>query len=553
MTPSQILALENQGRPAVQIWGSNGLVSSMHPFATKAAIEILQEEGNAVDAAIALASTLSVTNQDLCGLGGDSAWLIYWSETEESFYLDGYSTVPSAMTPKLLEESFDLDYSKHSRAYKEEPPETRNIGLIVSMVPGTPKAWSDVSKRFGSLPLKKLLFRAVRLAEEGFPINNFLFNNLKNAQQKLIRFESSRRVFFKSDKHTLREGDTLVQTDLAKSLRLISKGDDSFYEGSLAEEIMQYSQSHKGVYSYRDFTDYKAVWRPVISSTYRNYELVVTGPPTSGTHLIQEMNILDNFDMRSFGYHSPESLHIMIEATKLARVDRRKFAGDPDHTRIPVDELISKEYAVEKADQIKLGTARCFNPKNESTTGGTTHFVVVDKFGNIVSSTQTLGGLFGCGEVIGGTGIVFNDRTWWMALKDSPNIVESGHRANIGHSPTLMLSAGRPLMALGSPGGDGIIQYIMQTLVNVIDYGFNIQDAIEAPRFKSTDLCYNVSIEERISQSTRKILETWGHNITILPAWTSAVGGVEGFHINLRTRNIMGGYDPRRNSLSAGY
>jgi gamma-glutamyltranspeptidase/glutathione hydrolase len=351
----------------------------------------------------------------------------------------------------------------------------------------------------------------------------------------------------------LREGDTLVQTDLAKSLRLISEGDDSFYEGSLAEEVMQYSQYHKGVYSYRDFTDYQVVWRPVRSSTYRNYELVVTGPPTSGIHLIQEMNILDNFEMRSFGYHSPESLHIMIEAAKLARVDRRKFAGDPDHTRIPVDELISKEYAVEKADRIKLGTARCFNPKIESTAGGTTHFVVVDKFGNIVSSTQTLGGLFGCGEVIGGTGIVFNDRTWWMALKDSPNIVEPGHRANIGHSPTFVLSAGRPLMALGSPGGDGIIQYVMQTLVNVIDYGFNIQDAIEAPRFKSTDLCYNVSIEERISQSTRKILETWGHNITDLSAWTSAVGGVEGFHINLRTGNIMGGYDPRRNSLSAGY
>lgn len=191
-------------------------------------------------------------------------------------------------------------------------------------------------------------------------------------------------------------------------------------------------------------------------------------------------------------------------------------------------------------------------PGIESGPGGTTHFVVVDKEGNIVSTTQTLGGTYGCGGVIEGTGIVMNDKTRWMALKDSPNIVAPGHRANIGHSPTLLLYEGKPFMAAGSPREDGIIQYVMQTIVNVIDYGFNIQDAIEAPRFRSRDLCYRVSMEKRISQETRDTLRSWGHDLSAYPEWTSSVGGVEGFSVDVETGNIMGGYDPRRNSMAVG-
>jgi gamma-glutamyltranspeptidase/glutathione hydrolase len=262
---------------------------------------------------------------------------------------------------------------------------------------------------------------------------------------------------------------------------------------------------------------------------------------------------LETFPLKSLGYHSAESLHVMIEALKLARLDRQRFGGDPDFLSIPIQSLLDKNYALKNARLIQSGVARCVKPGGESTEDSTTHFVVRDKEGNIVSGTQTIGSVFGCGEVIEKTGILINDRSWWMALHDGPNRVVPGHKANIGHSPAILLSRGRPFMALGSPGGDGIIQYVVQIIVNTVDYGFNIQEAIEAPRFRSIDLCAQVNMENRIDETIRSRLKTWGHKITDYPEWTPSVGAVEGFMVNLETGNIIGGYDPRRNSMAMGF
>lgn len=182
----------------------------------------------------------------------------------------------------------------------------------------------------------------------------------------------------------------------------------------------------------------------------------------------------------------------------------------------------------------------------------TTHFVVADGAGNIVNATQTIGSGFGCGEVVEGTGMFMNDRTWWMALAGSPNTVAPGHRANIGHAPTMLAAGGRPYAALGSPGGLGIVQYVIQTIVNMVDYGLDVQSAIEAPRFKLEDLAGRVGIEKRVSAAVRRELAELGHEVVDYPEWTDRVGGVEGVFVDADTGNMLGGYDPRRNSLAAG-
>jgi gamma-glutamyltranspeptidase/glutathione hydrolase len=566
-SPSEILTIENQGRPPVQIWATEAMASSMHPQATQAAITTLQAGGSAIDAAVALGAVLCVTNPDLCSIGGDSAWLIYVAETDECYYIDGYSKCAAKMTAEVLENLFNLTPETTPRAYGEEPDRYRSEGISVSNVPGTPAAWVRAWERFGKLPLQTVLSTAINLAEKGLPVNRFFASRLDDGKTKLHKFDSSRKIFFKPGGETLGEGDRLVQSDLAGTLKRIAEyGYSGFYKGETAEMIVDYSRAHGGVHTLEDFADYDVVWRPTQTSNYRGFDVVATGYPTSGIHVLQALKIVNNFDMKALGYHSPESLHVMIEAAKLARADRREFAGDPDFVKVPVERMLNDAYASERANLIQFGKAKRAKPGIEPSTvmgtphwdrksykGGTTHFVVLDKKGNAVSATQTVGGSFGCGEAVDGTGIVMNDRTWWMALKGSPNIVAPGRRANIGHAPTIVLRNGHPFIAAGSPGGDGIIQYVMQTIVNVIDYGFDIQEAIEAPRFRSMDLGYEVIMEKRVDKRVRDALRMWGHRITDCPEWTMEVGGVEGFMVDPKTGNILGGYDPRRNSLAGGY
>lgn len=552
---AEILARENHGRPPVQIWGTEAIVSSMHPQATQVAGDILKQGGNAVDAAVGLGAAMSVTNPDWCSLGGDSVWLIYRAESNQFYYADGYSKCPAGMTPEVLEKHFGLDPKDFPGAYKEEPAGDRDVGMITAMVPGTPALWLRSWERFGRFAFQKILQPAIDLAANGFPINRYLAQQLQDkGREKLGRFQSSRKIFFKPNGDVLGEGETLLQKDLAQTLkRLASGGQAEFYQGDTARLIAEFSSDHGGVMTLPDLKDFDLSWGSTHTGNYRGVEIVTSGPPTSGIHLLQAMNILESFPLASLGYHSAESLHLMIEALKLARSDRRRYAGDPDFLPIPIENLLDKKDALEKARSIQFGVAGRKDPGAESTADSTTHFVVRDQEGNIVSGTQTIGSVFGCGEVVENTGILMNDRTWWMALGDGPNRVAPGHKANIGHSPAILLSRGRPFMALGSPGGDGIIQYVMQTIFNTIDYGFNIQEAIEAPRFRCIGVGPQVNVEKRIDAAVLVRLKSWGHTIIEYPEWTSSVGAVEGFMMDLQTGNIMGGYDPRRNSMAMGF
>jgi gamma-glutamyltranspeptidase/glutathione hydrolase len=523
----------------------------MHPLATHAAVQTLRSGGNAVDAAVALGLAISVTSHDWSGIAGDSAWLIYTAKTGEFHYLDGYSTCPESTTAALLREHFGLTGKTDAHAFQEEPAESRHCGVITSTVPGTPAAWHELSQRFGRLPFGQLCEPAIALAEDGFPINQYFSDSLAAAAQKLLPFESTRRIVCNANGSLLVAGDTLKQHDLASTLRqLAAHGRAGFYDGETARLLTEYCSMHGGQISSQDLARYRPVWRPVLRGSYRAFDVVVTSPPTAGVHVLQALNVLEGFDLAGFGYHTFQSLHVLIEALRLALCDRRMVGGDPDFLEMDVERLMDKQYASELRTRIRPDHVLEQSP-GAFAGSSTTHFVVADSEGNLVCATQTIGSRFGCGEVIEGTGMFMNDRTWWMGLDEGPNVVAPGHRANIGHAPTILLSDGRPYVALGSPGGFGIVQYVVQVIVNMIDYGLDIQSAIEAPRFRIEDLKGTVGLEKRISKPVIQALAALGHGVLELPEWTDRVGGVEAVYLDHATSNMLGGYDPRRNSMAA--
>ena len=556
MTPRtrDTLFAELGGRPTVPVCGRKAMVSAMDPLAVQAAVGVLEQGGSAVDAGVALAGAIAVVSPNWAGLAGDSAWLIHRADANETHHLDGYSVCPAGTTPQILRERFGLDPQADALAMREEPPGQRHVGVVTGNVPGTPAALYEAWKRFGTRPLESLLEPAIRLAEDGFAVHGYLAEIIKRNRGKLDRFESSRAVFQQAGGRWLCEGDILVQSDLAQTLRSFAADPDTaFATGPVAKAIAGYCASHGGPMTVSDLQGYSAAWRSTWKIDYRGHEVVSAGPPTSGVHALQAMQILDAIPIGELDYHGVESLHVLIQSLKLALADRRATAGDPDFVTQDLEALLDPKYAQMRAAGIDRERARPAVPGVGSIANSTTHFVVADADGNLVSVTQTIGSNFGCGEVVGGTGLVMNDRTWWMSLDDGPNVVAAGRRANIGHAPTLVLRDGRPWIGIGSPGGFGIVPYVVQTLVNVIDYGIDIQSAIEAPRFRLQNLDLEVTMEDRVHRQVRDELRKRGHAIQDLPAWTDQVGGVEAVVVDVERGVLRGGYDPRRNSCAAGF
>ena len=551
---------EQAGRPEVEVRGREAMVVCSHPLAAQAGARVLMSGGNAVDAAVAAGLALNVTEPRSCGVGGDTVMLIYWAKTGEFFALDGYSKVPAH--PGLREMlATRADVKNNPEAFKEEPRHPRQVrseGILTAMVPGTTAAWTRAMERFGTKTLKEVFAPGIGYAKNGFAVDSYFSYGLELdlANFDMLRYPFVAETFYPGGK-PLKAGDVLVQKDLAATLRKIAEGGfDAFYKGDIARKIARYAQHHGGVITEEDLANYDVVWRDPARTTYRGYEVIAAPPPTAGIHLLQQLNIVENYELAKMGYHSADGLHVMIEACKLAGADRRGLAGGPDFVPMPQRGLLSKKYAADRKGLIKMQRARApkYDPGKAQTyeSEDTTHFVVRDRWGNMVSCTTTLGNALGCKEVIAGTGIFLVDRTWFMALgPPSPNRVAPNRRANIGHSPAMIFKEGRPFMAIGSPGGDGIRQTVFQAIVHVIDFGFNIQRAIEAPRFTCSPLANRVSIDTRISEDVLAELEKRGHHIVHSAPW--GAGDVAGLTIDPGTGVIMGGYDPRRNSIAVGW
>jgi len=543
---------ECQGRAPVQVWSTRGMVSSMHPLASQVGADVLRAGGNAIDAAVAVGAAISVLSPDWAGPAGDSAWLVYLKQSNEYRYLDGYSTCPAGITPQRIADHFKLDARVHRREYDEEPPERRHVGMITGMVPGTPAAWCELASRYATLPLHALLEPAVDLAQRGFPVNQYLAVAVKANRTKLHPFATSRAAWFQTNGNEIGEAAVLKQPDLAETLRSIAKGGhDAFYRGDIAHAIAKHSERNGGVMTAADLAAYRSVWRDVLRGSYRGKDIIVTAPPTAGVHVLQALNILEGYPLGRMPFHGVQPLHLTIEALKLALADRRGAGGDPDFLVMDTERLADKSYAADLRARIAEERA---TPRGAAdyTASSTTHFAVADAAGNMVSATQTIGSRFGCGDTVEGTGMLMNDRTWWMSLAPGPNQVAPLHRANIGHAATMIAERGVPVATLGSPGGFGIVQYMVQVVSHMVDHGLDIQRAIEAARFKVEHLRGRVGFERRVDASTRAALARMGHELFEFPEWSDRVGGVEGVAVDSATGVMLGGYDPRRNSMAVG-
>ena len=531
-------------RPTHEVWGSKGGVTSMDPIATTVGINILNKGGNAIDASVAIASTLAVTSPNWSGLAGDSAWLYYNEKNKKTSHLDGYSVCPKKIDINNLKKNLKL--KNESFINQEEPVNTRNEGILTSMIPGTPFLLDYAWHKYGSLKFEQLINPSINLAKNGFPISDYLFHAFDSYHNKLSKFKSTNKIIKENKK--IRPGETFTQKDLSRTLYRFSKNrSNEFRNGKTIKELLNYCKGRNPFFSKNDFNKYNVIERDTFSTNYKNSKLVTSGMPTSGINLLQCFNLLKNYNLKNVKFMSEKYLEILISILQKVLKNRRKYSSDPDFINFNQSELISKKYLKSIA---KISFDHRKKIKLNLKDGGTTHFCVWDKNNNIVSATQSIGYQFGCGEIADKTGLFMNDRTWWMALKNSPNIIEPNKRCNIGHAPIIIFKNNKPYLTIGSPGGFGIIQYLFQVLSHVLNYKINLQTAIDLPRFKISNNIQDIYFEKRFD-NFNTLIKNKNFNINFFDEWTDIVGGVEGIVKN-SSGNFLNCYDVRRNSHANG-
>ena len=529
--------------------GSHGMVVSQDALASRVGAEILQKGGNAVDAAVAVGFALAVTMPRAGNLGGGGFMVIHLAKGNRDTTIDYRETAPAAITK-------DAFLNANGEA---DPEKSRNSALAVG-VPGTVAGLAMARDKYGSgkFTLAQLIAPAIKYARMGVPVENDLFDSLTLSAGRLSRWPSSGRIFTGSDGMRIAEHDRLVQNDLAESLDAIARnGPRAFYEGALTGSIVNAVRGAGGVMTADDLKTYRAIERAPLRGTYRGYDIVSMPPPSSGgTLLVQMLNILEGFPLgdagREYGYGSPQTLHVMIEAMKLAYADRAEFLGDSDTVAVPVERLISKQHGNElraEIDPMRARPSRELRPNSPATapSGGnnTTHYSVTDRFGNAVANTYSLNFNYGLGLVADGTGILLNNTLDDFAAKpgapnafglvgSAANAPGANKRPLSSMTPTIVLKDGKPVIVTGAPGGSRIITAVLQVIVNVIDFRKSITEAVAAPRVHHQWLPDQVLAERTLPPATIHALETRGHTVRIGPSTGAAhsiaatSGGFEG-------------------------
>ena len=490
---------------------SHGMVVTAHPMATEAAVEILQQGGNAVDAAIAAQWVLNVVEPQSSGIGGGGFFVYYDAKTKTVYTFDGREKAPSRAYPEMF-----LDSAGNPMQFY---PHRITGGLAVG-VPGTLKLLKRVHDRFGSKKIRfeELFEPAIKLAEEGVPVSRRLAEALDDETKRLNLFDSTRKIFLHPDGTPLKKGEILVQKDLAKTFKTIAeKGVGTFYEGDIARAIVdtvKYAAFHPGLMEYLDLAFYRVEERDARYGTYRGHDIFTMGPPSSGGVAILEiLNILENFSLIFYG-PSSDSFHLVIEAQKMAFEDRAKFIGDPDKIKMPVEKLISKDYGKKKAKEIKFEQARPVEALVDEASlpalGNTSHISILDAEGNVVSYTTTIEHMFGSAMIvprwgfflnneltdfdavprepsvmdsIAPKGTVINAAAQHMRTKLKPNAPGPEKRPRSSMTPTIVFRNGRPFLIAGSPGGSLIIPTVQEIILYTIDFRMPPDQVVLAPRF----------------------------------------------------------------------
>lgn len=534
------------------VTATNGMVASEHHLASQIGLDILRKGGNAVDAAVAMGFALAVVLPNAGNLGGGGFMLLHDSEAQATRALDFREVAPDRAHRDLyLDEQGNLIDGKSIYSHSA-------VG-----VPGTVAGLEHALQNWGSLSLKEVIKPAIKLAKQGFEVSTTLADMLEVQKEQLGQWPATRAIFFKNG-HPLRAGDQLVQKDLAKSLQLIAKqGSKAFYNGKIAERIVQEMQQHGGLISMQDLANYRVVEREPVRGNYRGYEVVSMPPPSSGgIHLLQMLNILEHFPLSTYGATSAETMRLLAESAKLAYADRSEFLGDPDFVQVPQQGLVSKSYGRELAAGIHPGAVRdaaTIKPGNpgDHESDQTTHYSVIDKDGSMVGVTYTLNLNFGSGIVAAGTGILLNNEMDDFSAKPGvanaygliggdANAIEAGKRPLSSMMPTLVLKDNKPWMVTGTPGGARIITTVLQTVVNAIDFGMNPAENAVTPRMHHQWQPDVLRIEKGFSPDTLKLLEKNGYEIEL----KASMGRTQTIQLN---ESGISGYSDPRNPDGATY
>ena len=507
-----IIRYDSLYHPVQSRSGQSGMVVSQRIAASEIGSQILAKGGNAIDAAVAVGFALAVNLPRAGNLGGSGFMLIYLKEEDRVLALDYRSAAPT---------SFDMD--NYLDAQGERDRQKMTFGPAAAGVPGTVAGLYEAWQRYGSLPWEALLEPALRMAQDGIVVTDDLAFVLKQARGVLARFPASAQAYLKPDGSNYVAGELLVQPELAWSIEQIMRGGaDAFYKGAIADRIDMDSQKNAGTIFKSDLAAYKVRDRHPLIGSYRKH-LVATMPPVSagGMTLLQMLNILERFPMHKYPQGSAQSLHVMAEVMKQSAANRRFTIGDPDYTDVPIDGFINKKFAramAKKIDKKKARPVEDIKPLDTTPyqSRDTTHFSVVDKDGNAVANTYTLGYSFGSGYVVPGTGILLDNqiRNFTYGKGDHANAVAPGKRMVSTMTPTFVFDEeGKLLLVTGSPGGGRIINIVLQVITNVIDYGMNIAEATQAPRIHQQWRTPQLGMEKGFSPDTMDLLEDRGHSV----------------------------------------
>ncbi len=533
-------------RPAVM--GNNGLVASGHALASQAGIAALMAGGNAIDAAVATAAALGVVEPAASGAGGDGYLLIYKADTGEVSAVNATGAAPRAATREF--------YLKRGGIPMR--------GILSVSVPGLVDGWLVAHERHGLLGLERVLEPAISLCEDGFPVSHKLSGSLRAWTANFASDPLTRDVFTK-DGRPIAAGDVLRQNDLGATLRRIAaEGRAALYEGELAEAIVAFSRSHGGLLAMEDLANHRAGWADPIHTTYRGHTVYEMPPNSSGHILLQELNIVERFDLQALGCNTAECVHLMVEAKKLAFSDREAYVADPDWLDIPISGLLSKAYAEEQARRIDPDRAATdVPPGRPESHEDTTCFCTADRWGNAVCVLQSIQSGFGAGLLAGNTGILLNNRmTYWHLEEDHPNCLMPGKRVRHTMNPVIVTRGDKAVLVCGTPGADTQVQTNLQLITHILDFGMTPQEAVEAPRWRSLQnpmestvphTCEDVlQLEGRFSKKVREGLSRRGHDLRILGDWDGP-GSAQAIRMRPETNTLIGGSDPRRDGYAVAW
>lgn len=528
--------------------GLRGMVASAHPAAALVGMTVLARDGNAFDAAIAVAAAEGVCLPMMCGLGGDAFGVLYDARRGELVGLNGSGVAAAGATREYYV----------SRGFRTMPLD----GPHSIAVPGAVSVYETLWKRWGTLPWAELWAPAIRLAEEGLAVTAHVSHRIAERAALLAKYPHSARQFLPEGRPPV-AGERWAAPDLAKSLRVVAQGGaDAFYRGELAERLLAFLRREGALFAAEDFARQEAVAYAPIATDYRGATVYETAPVSQGFLLLEQLNILEGFDLKAFPPLGADRIHLLVEAKKLAFADRNRYAGDPAFVRWPLEELISKAHAARRRAEIDPRRAWLPEAPAAEHGGDTSYFAVADGDGNAVSFIHSLSASFGSGVVAGDTGITLNNRggRGFRLDEGHPNVIAAGKRTMHTLNAYLVCRNGRPWLLGGTPGGDQQTQWNAQVLTSLLDHGMSLQEAVEAPRwysFPGTDPAtigepMVVRLESRVPEAARLELAERGHAVETLGPWSGG-GAVQLAEVDRARGVLRGASDPRAGGVALGF